>query len=110
MGIAAYRCGRVPYSVAELGAAESLDAKDAADTSQEPEDQADAKDVLQLDREWLVLAYTADKMPKQATESCSNAHPDWKTCGCVLAEGKPLCTGIGVPPPQPPKVVVSPKT
>ncbi len=101
MGISAYRCGRVAYSVAELGAAESLDEKDAADANADEDEIADAKMDLQIDREWLVVAYGADKMPKEAAESCSNAHPEWKTCNCIFIAGKAVCTGIGAPPPKP---------
>ncbi len=92
MGRAAYKCGRILYSVAEFGTAESLDAKSVADPQEDADDLDDDKDSLKLDREWLVLVYSASKQPKQAAEACSKAHPEWKSCSCVLKDGSVACS------------------
>jgi tetratricopeptide (TPR) repeat protein len=91
MGHAAFQCGRIAYSVAEFGAAEDLDAKAVADQKEDGDDLDDDKADLKLDREWLVLSYSASKQPKLAAEACGKAHPEWKSCSCVLKDGNVRC-------------------
>jgi tetratricopeptide (TPR) repeat protein len=92
MGRSALQCGRIPASIAELEAARDLDLKSAAKPGDD-DDEDDYKANLQLDREWLVLAYTSAKRPTEAAASCSQAHPEWKSCTCVLKDAKPVCNG-----------------
>jgi tetratricopeptide (TPR) repeat protein len=87
MGRAAYECGHWASSVAVFEVAEEVDAKYAADD--DDEDDGDYKDDLRLDREWLVLANTANKNPKDAAAWCAKAHADWKSCACAF-DGKDL--------------------
>ena len=91
LGRSDFKCGRIAYSVAELLAAESFDAKSLESSQDEEAD--DVKADLQNDREWLTLAFAASHQPREAAESCGRAHPEWKTCACVLQGGKPVCTG-----------------
>jgi len=87
MGRAALECGRVAYSVAELEAAKAIDAKWVDD----PDEGDDFKANLKSDQEWLTVAYEANKQPKLAAEACVKAHPEWKSCGCALRDGKAVC-------------------
>jgi len=93
MGRSALQCGRIPYSIAELEAARDLDLKHSTDPNDDDDDVDDYKADLQVDREWLVLAYAAARRPTDAAEVCSQAHPAWKTCSCTLRKGKPACSG-----------------
>jgi hypothetical protein len=95
MGRAAYTCGgRLPASIAELEAARDLDAKYASDPSADSDEVEDYKADLQLDREWLILAYTAGHKPQLASEACHQAHAGWKSCVCTLQSGKPSCSEL----------------
>jgi len=75
MGRAALECGNAPWSVANFEVAEEVDAKNT-------EDEED-KDDLKLDREWLIVAYTANHDPQAVKVACGKVHPDWKRCACV---------------------------
>ncbi len=94
MGQAAYLCGgRLPASIAELEAARDLDAKDSTDTNEDEDERDDSREDLQLDNEWLSVAYADARKPQLAVEACTQAHPELKACTCRLQGEKPSCTG-----------------
>ena len=105
MGRAAYECGRYPYSIAEFSAAEAIDSRTVAGDAPDDDDLDDDRRSLQLDREWLTLAFTAGKQPAQAAQSCQKAHPELKSCTCVVTQeeergakaAEPVCTGPAAP-------------
>jgi tetratricopeptide (TPR) repeat protein len=99
MGRTSLACSDVTGSVAEFEVARDLDAKSIADPGQDVDDRDDEADDLQLDQQWLVIAYTAANKPKLAAQACSAAYPMWKSCSCTLQAGKPSCKES--PPVQP---------
>jgi tetratricopeptide (TPR) repeat protein len=90
MGRTDLQCARIPYSIAELSAARDLDAQYAKN---DDDDTGDADEDLKSDNEWLSAAYDASNQPGEAKEACLLAHPAWKTCACVVNQGKVSCTG-----------------
>jgi tetratricopeptide (TPR) repeat protein len=98
MARAALRCGHAGASVAGFEVAEGLDAKPVED----PDDADDVKADLQVDREYLTVAYNRTNQPAKATAVCAKAHADWKTCDCELTDTDVKCSG-GPTTPEPKK-------
>ena len=95
MSSAAIRCGHPEAATAGFEVVETLDAKSAAESTNNKDDLDKSKADLLADREYLTVSYLRIHQPQKSANACTRAHPEWTTesCHCELTDTTVKCTG-----------------
>jgi tetratricopeptide (TPR) repeat protein len=92
MGRAALRCGDLYGSRAALEVAIGMQDKSLKDSDLDEDEIAEIRKDRLSDNEYLVIVLDRLKLPTLARQACTEAHPDWSGCACLLdARGKAAC-------------------
>jgi hypothetical protein len=84
MGRAALRCGDLPSARAGLESAIIKEDNSLKEPDQDDDEIKAAKDDRLKDREFLIVVYQRRHEGDLAVGACSEAHPSWKGCACLL--------------------------
>lgn len=93
MGRAELRCGDLGSARAALEAAVEKEKNDINDSDSDDDEVAVTKADMQKDREFLVIIYRRQKQEALAKAACSDAHPEWPSCVCILNGNAAVCKG-----------------
>jgi hypothetical protein len=101
MGRAALRCNHLPGSRAGFELAIETQQKWLNQPDQDQDEIDDAKKDILADQESLIVIYHRQHDDTLAGQTCTAAHPGWKSCSCDIdAKGIASCTEAK--PPTPP--------
>jgi hypothetical protein len=86
MGRSALRCGDLPSARAGLETAIIKEDNSLKELDQDDDEAKAAKEDRLKDREFLIVVYQRGHERDLAAGACSEAHPGWKGCACLLAK------------------------